>query len=184
MRPRLLASAAPLALLALFALFACGGATDEPPVAATDAEAFTLAGSEVLEVSSSGGMPVYCAGAPTAPWLDYRVDLSARTLRFDSGGHCAGPDGGIAPQSEQDIALSAADRDALLALTRALTLETVKGCGADAPTRRVTVTHADGTSEQHIVNDGYQNECRLGQREIAPGSFGALEAKLSALLVP
>jgi hypothetical protein len=179
---RLLASTAPLALLALLA---CGGATDAPPVAVTDAAAFTLAGGEVLEVSSSGGMPVYCpGGAPTAPWLDYRVDLAALTLRFDSGGYCAGPDGGIAPQGAEDVTLSVADRDALLALTRALALETVKGCGADAPTRRVTVTHQGGASEQHIVNDGYQNECRLGQREITPGSFEALDAKLAALLGP
>ena len=176
---RLLASTAPLALLALFA---CGGATAEPPVAVADAAAFTLAGSEVLEVSSSGGMPVPCAGTSTSPWLDYRVDLSALTLRFDSGGYCAGPDGGLAPQGEKDVTLSAADRDALVALTRALTLETVTGCGADAPTRRVTVTHADGTSEQHVVNDPGHNQCRTGELEISAASFEALDAKLAALL--
>ena len=177
---RFLASTAPLALLVLFA---CGGVTNEPAIVAADATAFTLAGTEVLEVSSSGGMPVYCAGTtPTAPWSDYRVDLSALTLRFDTGGDCAGPDGGVAPQREKDVTLSVAHRDALVTLARALALETVAGCGADAPTQRVTVTHADGTSEQQVVNDPGHNQCRTGEREISPASFEALDAKLAALL--
>ena len=180
LRHRFLTSTAPLALLVLFA---CGGAREEPPVAVADAAAFTLAGTEVLEVSSSGGMPVYCAGTtPTAPWSDYRVDLSALTLRFDTGGDCAGPDGGVAPQREKDVNLSVADRNALVKLARALTLETVAGCGADAPTQRVTVTHADGTSEQHVVNDPGHNQCRTGELEISAASFEALDAKLAALL--
>ena len=177
MLDRLLASTAPLALLSLFA---CGGTTEEPHAAAA---AFTLAGGEVLEVSSSGGTPVPCAGTSSiSPWVDYRVDLSALTLRFDAGGYCAGPDGGVAPVREKDVTLSVADRDALITLARALALETVAGCGADAPTQRVTVTHADGTSEQHVVNDPGHNQCRTGELEISAASFEALDAKLAALL--
>jgi hypothetical protein len=172
----LIVRTAPVALLALLA---CGGATEGPPVAAA---AFTLSGGEVLEVSSSGGMPAPCGGTSTSPWVDYRVDFSALTLRFDSGGSCAGPDGGIAPLGEEDVALSVADRDALAALTRALTLETVEGCGADAPTRRVTVTHADGTSEQHVVNDPGHGQCATGERDVSAATFEALDARLAALL--
>ena len=180
---RLLLAASSIAALAT--LSACTATVDrpdqiEPPLW----DGMLIHETDTIDILISGGMPAGCptpsAGHFTTMTESYHLDFAGKTLHHSFTEPCPKADGTQAT-IEKDVVLTDADRDALLGDARALVLETVTACGADAPDQRVTVNRADGSSESHLVNDA-QNTCEKGKLEIRADECTKLEKALDALL--
>ena len=173
-------------IAALVTLSACVATVDrpDPPIEPLAVNAMAVDATDTIDILISGGAPAGCptpsAGHYSTSTTSYHLDFAAKTLHRSFTEACPKADGKQAT-TEKDVVLSDADRNGLLADAQSLVLETVTGCGADAPDQRITVKRPDGSSESHLVNFA-PNTCEKGTLEIRFAEYDKLEAALGALL--
>jgi hypothetical protein len=126
-----------------------------------------------------------CTGPSAGPLLvndEYKLDVASGTLRVSALRVPSCPDAGGNESTSNSVVLAAADRDAVLALARAMVLQVETDQWADVGGDTVTVRHATGSQETYGVNSS--DAVAVGACGINATQFEALMGKLKTVLPP